>query len=300
MRIAAPARLEGDHTGIMAKSKLDMGKAWSQATGLIGANRDTISAIAGLFFFLPSFAAGLLVPEVSTSVPVSGQGAGGDPQAAMQQALDQLLAAYGDSWAVLVAVSVAGFVGSLSLLALLTDRGHPTVGEALGTAVRSIPAYLAAQLLCALGAGLVIALPLALLAAFAPPAVVALAALALVVLVIYLAVKFSLIAPVIAIEAVRNPIAAIARSWRLTQGNSLRILGFIVLLLAVMVIIAALVQGVLMLVLAAIGGAVERIGSALVSALVSAVMTVIILVVLAAIHRQLAGGAPERLPARFE
>ena len=30
-------------------------------------------------------------------------------------------------------------------------------------------------------------------------------------------------APVIAIEEVRNPIAAITRSWRLTKGNSLRI-----------------------------------------------------------------------------
>jgi hypothetical protein len=197
-------------------------------------------------------------------------------------------------------VSVAGFVGSLSLLALLTDRGHPTVGEALGTGVRSIPAYLAAQVACGLAAGLVIALPLALLAAFAPPAVLALAGLALVVLVIYLAVKFSLIAPVIAIDAVRNPLAAIARSWRLTRGNSLRIFGFIVLLLAVMVIIAALVQGVLMLVLAAIGGEVARIGTALVGALVNTVMTVIILVVLAAIHRQLAGGTPERLAATFE
>jgi hypothetical protein len=284
----------------MANSKLDMGKAWSQATGLIGANRDTISAIAGLFFFLPSFAAALLVPEAGTSVPVSGPAASGNPQVAMQQALDQIMALYADNWVVLVAVSVAGFVGSLSLLALLTDRGHPTVGEALGTGVRSIPAYLAAQVACGLAAGLVIALPLALLAAFAPPAVLALAGLALVVLVIYLAVKFSLIAPVIAIDAVRNPLAAIARSWRLTRGNSLRIFGFIVLLLAVMVIIAALVQGVLMLVLAAIGGEVARIGTALVGALVNTVMTVIILVVLAAIHRQLAGGTPERLAATFE
>ena len=45
----------------MALRKLDMGTAWTQATGLMGANRDTISAIAGLFFFLPALASGLLL-----------------------------------------------------------------------------------------------------------------------------------------------------------------------------------------------------------------------------------------------
>ena len=284
----------------MANAKLDMGKAWTQTTALIGANKDTISALAGLFFFLPSFAAGLVMPEVSTTVPVSGQRQSGDPQVAMQQAMDQISALYADSWPALVAISIAGFIGSMSLLALLTDRGNPTVGEALGKGLRSIPAYIGAQLLSALAAGVAIGVPLALLAALAPPAVVAIAGLALVVLVIYVAVKFSLIAPVIAIDEERNPIAAIARSWRLTKGNSLRIFAFFVLLFVVIVIIGALVQGILTLILSAAGGEVARIGIAAVSALVNAVITVIFLVVLAAIHRQLAGAAPERLAETFE
>lgn len=283
----------------MANTKLDMGKAWVQATGLIGANKDTISALAGLFFFLPSFAAALFLPEAAATVP-AGPREGGDPQVAMQQAMDQITALYADNWPVLLAVTIAGFIGSMSLLALLTDRGNPTVGEALGKGLKSIPAYIAAQLLSALAAGVAIGLPLGLLAALAPPAVVAFAGLALVVLVIYIAVKFSLIAPVIAIDEERNPLAAIARSWRLTKGNSVRIFAFMVLLFAVIVIIGALVQGVLTLILAAIGGEVARIGTGLVSALINAVMTVIFLVVLASIHRQLAGAAPERLAETFE
>ncbi|WP_086619968.1 glycerophosphoryl diester phosphodiesterase membrane domain-containing protein [Erythrobacter tepidarius] len=284
----------------MANAKLDMGKAWTQATALIGANKDTISALAGLFFFLPSFAAGLMMPEVGATLPVSGPGQSGDPQAAMQQAMDQFAALYADSWPALVAISIAGFIGSMSLLALLTDRGHPTVGEALGKGVRSIPSYIAAQLLSALAAGVAIGVPLALLAALAPPVVVAIAGLALVVLVIYVAVKFSLIAPVIAIDEERNPVAAIARSWRLTKGNSLRIFAFFVLLFVVIVIIGALVQGILTLILSAAGGEVARIGIAAVNALVNAIITVIFLVVLAAVHRQLAGAAPERLAETFE
>jgi hypothetical protein len=68
----------------MANTKLDMGVAWTTATGLIGANKDTISAIAGLFFFLPSFAAALFIPEASTTVPASGDNE--DPAVAMQAA----------------------------------------------------------------------------------------------------------------------------------------------------------------------------------------------------------------------
>jgi hypothetical protein len=284
----------------MANIKLDMGKAWTQTTALIGANKDTISAIAGLFFFLPTFAAALLLPEASTTIPVSGANQGGDPSVAMQEALDQISALYADNWPVLLAISVAGFIGSLSLLALLTDKGRPTVGEALGQGIRSIPTYIAAQLLSALAAGVVVGLPLGLMAALAPPAVTATAGLALIVLVIYLFVKFSLIAPVIAIDQERNPIAAMGRSWRLTKGNSVRIFAFIVLLFAVIVIIGALVQGVLTLIFSAIGGEVATIGTGLVSALVNTVMTVIFLVVIAAIHRQLSGGTPEKIAEAFE
>jgi hypothetical protein len=284
----------------MANAKLDMGKAWTQATALIGANKDTISALAGLFFFLPSFGAGLFMPDQTATIPADGARQSGDPQVAMQQAMDQISALYADNWPFLLAVSIAGFIGSMSLLALLSDRGNPTVGEAMGKGIRAIPAYIAAQLLSALLAGVMIGLPLGLLAALAPPAVVGIAAIALVVLVIYLAVKFSLIAPVIAIDEERNPMAAIRRSWRLTKGNSLRIFAFFVLLFVVIVIIGALVQGILTLVLSAIGGEVARIGIAAVSALVNAMITVIFLVVLAAIHRQLAGSAPERLAETFE
>lgn len=284
----------------MANIKLDMGKAWTQTTALIGANKDTISAIAGLFFFLPTFAAALLLTETSTTIPISGQRQGGNPDVAMQQALDQISALYADNWPVLLAISIAGFIGSLSLLALLTDKGRPTVGEALGQGIRSIPTYIAAQLLSALAAGVVVGLPLGLMAALAPPAVTATAGLALIVLVIYLFVKFSLISPVIAIDQERNPIAAMARSWRLTKGNSVRIFAFIVLLFAVIVIIGALVQGVLTLILSAIGGQVEAIGVGLVSALVNTVMTVIFLVVIASIHRQLSGGTPEAIAETFE
>ncbi len=283
----------------MTNRKLDMGQAWTQTTGLIGANRDTISAIAGLFFFLPSFAAAIFVPELANPPQPAGP-SGADPSVAMQALVDQMSAIYAANWPLLLAISMVQFVGSMSLFALLTDRGHPTVGEALGTGLRSIPAYIAAQLLSAIAAGIAIGLPLGLIAAIAPPAVAALALVAGLVVILYLFIKFSLIAPVIAIEGERNPVAAIKRSWRLTKGNSFRIVLFLFLLLFTIGIISALVTGILGLVLAAFGEPVTSVGTDVVGGLVNALLTVIFLVVTVAIHRQLAGASPEALATEFE
>lgn len=283
----------------MALTKLDMGKAWTQATGLIGANRDTIGAIAGLFFFLPTFAIGLFVPELANPTPPAAP-AGADPDAAMQAMMDQMSAIYADNWPLILLISVVQFIGSMGLFALLTDRGNPTVGEALATGVKSIPSYIAAQFLSALGAGLALGLPLGLAIALAPSVVVGLGVVMILVLIVYIMVKLSLVAPVIAIEGERNPVAAILRSWRLTKGNSLRIFIFIALLMVVIGIVATLVSGILALIFAAFGDTIAAIGGGIVGALINALVTVIFLVVTVAIHRQLTGASPERVAAAFE
>lgn len=282
----------------MAHRKLDMGKAWTETTGLTGSNRDTIGAIAGLFFFLPSFALALLAPDVVNPEPVPTAGA--DPQAVMQATINQISAAYAESWLLMLTLSIAQFIGSLALLALLTDSARPTVGEALTRGVKSIPSYIGAQILSALAAGVVIGLPLGLIAAAAPPAAVVIAAFLLIMCALYMFVKFSLVAPVIVIDDERNPIKALARSWRLTKGNSFRIVVFMVLLFFTFGIIAALVSGILGLVLSAAGTQVAQIGNGVVSALVNAVMGVVFLVVIAAVHRQLAGPSTDGLAATFE
>jgi hypothetical protein len=282
----------------MAKSKLDMGKAWTQATGLIGSNRDTIGAIAGLFFFLPAFALALFAPELVNPQPAAPAGA--DPQVAMQAAVDQMTQAYADNWALFLGLTIAQFVGSLSLLALLTDRGRPTVREALRIGLRSIPSYLAAQLLSALAVGLAVGIPLGIVAAAGSAIAVVLVGFALVLIGVYLFVKFSLIAPVIAIDGVRNPITALSQSWRLTKGNSFRIVAFMLLLFFTIGIIAALVSGIFGLIFSALGPQIADIGTGLVSALVNTFIGVIFLVVIAAVHRQLSGQSPEGLAQTFE
>lgn len=283
----------------MAQHKLDMGKAWVQATGLMGANRDTISAIAGLFFFLPSMASALIVPELANPSQPDAP-AGADPELVMQAMIDQMSEIYAANWPILLAVFIVQFIGSMSLFALLTDRGNPTVGEALKTGLKSMPSYIAAQLLMVLLASLAIGLPLGVISALGGAAVAGLAVLVAMVLIVYVLVKLSLVAPVIAIEGERNPFTAIGRSWQLTKGNSLRIFAFVLLLVIVIGIISALVSGILGLVLAALGDPVATIGNGVVNALINALLTVVFLVVTVAIYRQLVGATPERTAEIFE
>lgn len=281
----------------MTNRKLDMGKAWTQATGLIGSNRETITAIAGLFFFLPSFAGGVFIPDLA---PPAATSSGADPQVAFGALVEGMSALYARYWPLMILLSVVQFIGSMALFALLTDRGNPTVGEALGTGLKSIPTYIAAQLIGGIGMALVVGIVIGLLGVIAPPAVVVLVAAAMMLVALWVFLRLSLTAPVIAIERVLNPLAALARSWRLTKGNSLRILLFLFLLLFTMGIIAALVSGILGLILTAFGEPVTSIGIDIVSGLVNAVLAVIFLVVTAAIHRQLAGPSTEALAETFE
>jgi membrane-anchored glycerophosphoryl diester phosphodiesterase (GDPDase) len=139
-----------------------------------------------------------------------------------------------------------------------------------------------------------------LIAATGSPAATLLAGAVLVMLGFYVFVKFMLIAPVIAIDGFRNPIKAMARSWRLTKGNSVRIALFLLLLFFTIGIISALVTGILGLVLSALGSDIAAVGLGVVNAAVNAGLGVIFLVVIAAIHRQLAGHSPEGLAATFE
>ena len=283
----------------MTGRKLDMGAAWSNATAMIGQNKDTVSAIVGLFYFLPYLAVGLLAPEAINPQPAD-VGAGGSPNAAAQAAIDQLSAAYADSWPMLLAVVIAQFIGSLSLLALLGNPDSPTVGEALKRGLAAAPAYFLVQVLSVLLVSLAIGIPLGVIMAAAPGIVGAIGVFAAMAGALYLFVKFSLLGPVVAIEQVRNPIAALRRSWQLTKGNSLRIAIFIFLLFLTIGIVSVLVTLVLGLVFALFSQGIADIGNAVVASLVNAVLGVIFVVVLAAVHQQLAGPSGAQLAATFE
>ena len=268
----------------------DMSEAWREATAMIKANREVLTIIAGIFFFLPSVGMGFALPDMNAVFS--------DP-AAMQA---QVLAFYADWGWLIVLMLLVQVAGYLAMLALLRDRSRPTVGQAIGIGLKGLLPAIGAYLLFVLATipvVLVLILVIALLAVVAGETgsaiVGVVAALGLGVFFIYAIVRLSLWAPVIAIDKVHNPLAVLRRSWRMTKGTTLSLFVFY-MLLAVVYLVISLVLGMIMGALALVlGESVGLIVSSVLSGVIGAVAAMIYVAVLAAVHRQLSGawGAAE-------
>ena len=274
--------------------KFDMGAAWNEAVRLIAANRQVITIVAGVFFFLPYLAFMLLFMNQMEALQAA-QTASANSEAMS----DAMMTFYSEVWWVILLLAVIQGIGMLGLLSLLSDRTRPTVGHALSTGVKLFLPYIGAQLLISVILGLLILVPIAVGAGASVTAGVVLGVIA-VVAFFYLFTKFILTPVVIALERQVNPIAALGRSWQLTKGNSVRIFLFIVLLVIAVMIVGAVFSMILGLLFALAGSEAALIGQALTSGLVNAVFYVIFLAVLAAIYRQLAGTSAETVRETFE
>ena len=258
--------------------KFDSNRAWQEASAAVAASREALFALAGVFFLVPSLAFALFTGEPQLA-------ANAKPQAAMAMMQEYYLQAL--PW--LVPVTLLQGAGSLAVLALLSHHARPTVGEAIRTGFLALLPYIAAQLLLSMGLGLAFAVPVGLGMAGAK-AVALLIGMGLAAFAFYAMIKTSLLGPVIVIEGERNPMRALARSWRLTKGNSARILVFYLLIgLAFLIVtgIGAAIVGAIIAVVA--GPEAGRISGAVVQSTLGAGMTLYFVAATAAIHRQLAG-----------
>ena len=263
--------------------KLDLGQAWNEALALLGRHRDLTLIVAAVFFFLPNAISTVALPSSTELQAQLAAGDSGDPEAMMAA----LTGFYEQIWPAMVAIGLLQIVGMLTLLVLWTRRTSPTVGEALAFGLKGFLPLIGAQILSTL---IVIAAVflLIVIGALINEAIAVLMGLLGLLLAIYLWVKFSLVAPVVAAEGVLNPVRILQRSFRATKGNSLRIFAFFLLLIICAIVISLLVS----MVGSIFGLAGEDVGlfaSAIIGALVSMVLTTIYTGVLAAIHRQLAG-----------
>lgn len=270
--------------------KFDSNRAWKEAAAAVNANREVLFAIAGVFILLPSLAFGLLFPQPVATPDMSGE-----------QATSMILAFYQDAMPWLLPMTILQAVGSLSLLTLFTDRRRPTVGEAIRMGATGLLSYLGAQLLVGLALGTIAVLALGLATATGLVALAVVLWIAILVGAVYVAVKTSLTAPVIMVERVRNPVAALRRSWLLTKGNSARIGVFYALLGLVFLVAISIISALIGIVVAVIAGAeAARVVNVIVSSALGTTMTLYFIAVVAAIHRQLAGPSPEAVGATFE
>lgn len=272
-------------------------RAWQEAVSAVSANRDVLMPVAGVFFLLPAVIAAFFLGDVQTQML---------SQLGNPEALNKVMEGkFGLFMAIGLFSGLAQFVGAIAMLMLLTDRGRPTVGQAIGAAFSALPTMIGVMVLIWLGmvAAVLVMGVLSAALAMALPAGLATFLIAVLLMggVFYLLVKLSLVTPVVAIEGVRNPITALSRSWNLTKGNSLRIFGFYVLLFLAYMVISMLIMMVIGGLLALAGtGTVVTFLSSVVSGAVGAVVAMVFTAVVAAIHRQLAGPSTEAISATFE
>jgi hypothetical protein len=269
--------------------KFSMSEAWRDATAMMSANREVLLIVAGIFFFIPGVAMGLAMGDVQQIMLA-------DPE----NAQEMVLSFYAD-WGWLLALGgLASVLGYLALLALLRDHNRPTVGEAIKIGLIGLLPAIGAYIVLVLGLG-VVAAALAMIAGVTGNAAVGLlVALVIVAVVIYVLVKVSLSGPVIAIDKVYNPFKILARSWRLTKGNSFRLFLFYLLLTVTYIVIAAVSSGIIALLLALLGESVATTVNAVISAAISAVAYLVFVAVLAAVHRQLSGPSAAAVSEIFE
>lgn len=164
-----------------------------------------LTAVAGMFVFLPQLTLLLLVPDVPDMSTVTGTDPNDPTMRAYTVALQTWVGNYG-----LLYLSVVGaaLYGQFALVALYLTPTRATVGGALGTAIRLLPRLLLASAVWALPLGLIgmvlMRIPFLILPLFA-----------------LILARTLLTGPAIIAARPIGAVAALGRSFVLTRGNML-------------------------------------------------------------------------------
>lgn len=272
--------------------QFDMNRTWSQALTLVRKNFQLLALIAGVFMLLPSVLFYIAFPDVLAMMSTTA-----DPEVMEAQMLAVMpqLATFG-----LLALLVQ-MVGYMAMIALIgSDR--PTVGESIMRGIKGLPALIGAGIVFTAGyvaltlvLSLIIGLVAAVLGMASEGAAAGLALIlsfVIIVVLLYVMVRFCLTLPNIVLERL-GPLAALARSWRLTKPRAGAILGFFALLFIAYMVISML----LFIVFGAFGfvaggpiasGTVLVLG--LLSGLIGTLVAMLLSGILVSIHEQLSGG----------
>jgi hypothetical protein len=265
-------------------TKLSITRAWNETAEILKRDASALFIIAFALIALPQVIYQALAPQDPSAEP----GAAG--------ALLML--------ALLATILVLSIAGSIAISALALGRER-VVGSAIALGFRRSLSLFGASLLIGL-VFLVIGVPLMLLAGLDPQVLsagaspggggVAVGFLILLILGLALWVRFMLMTPAAA-DGPGGSVALIRRSWHLTKGHTLRLIGFIVLMiiagLAVVLAVTA-VAGIIVSI--ALGtpqpGSLGTVILLLVGGVVNAVFLMILTTMVARIYTQLGGGAP--------
>lgn len=263
-------------------ASLSISRAWDETKAVLARDGRLISTVAMALLFLPQVLASTISPPANLTDVAAPSGAG---------------------LIVLVALLVS-MIGQLAIVRLAVGPAT-SVGDAIRHGASRFPSALAAFVMFVFGMALILVplimalglTPLIMNPASPPPPDALGKMLLLVLVAFFLSVKFLLVTPVASAETV-GPIAILKRSWTLTGGHYLRLVGFILLatIAALIVVIVAQIVGAIVAKLFAdtvnplsAGALVLALFTAGAQAALSAIFTVM----LARIYVQVAGRAAE-------
>ena len=261
----------------------DMNRIWSQAVAMVRADWQNLALIAGIFFLLPNLIVVVALPDLMGQLQVPPTNA--DELIARLTPLLPTLLTIG---VVTMLLSIFGYAAMIRLLA----HDRPSMGEAMRAAIGALPMLLgcvlvafAGYMVFALVGGMAVALVALGLGLLIGPEAASLVGIILLVLVLaWLAVRFTLVTAVVMLEGVSSPLAAFTRSWQLTKSSHRRLCAFLALLLLPYLVVSGLISNV-----AGLTG--NLFFSALVSGLLSVAFTMLLTAIIVAMHQQLSGAA---------
>lgn len=266
--------------------KFDGNLAWKQAAAAVGANRELVLALAGVFFFLPSFALVMLFKQ-----PAVPPGANPEEMMAVMQPFFAAMA----PWFLLGSITQA--FGQAALIELFGRGVGTTVGDALRRGLRALPYYIVVQLLVGMMVALVMVFGQMIGGIVTPVLGLMLA--------IYLACQAYgrvVVASTLVVLEDLNPIAALVRAVRLSRGNTFRIGNFLFLLLIgcfVIISVLTILLGIVAALTIGEGRTAEMLTGFFTSAAAAAVLGYFAAIAVA-IFRQMTGALPEQASAPFE
>jgi hypothetical protein len=235
--------------------KLSYTAIWADTVRLIRAHGSLAAALAGVFIFLPALLIGHFLPTPQTS----------DPNQVVNLIVEHFRANF--HWMLLSALLSSA--GALAILFLVL-RGATTVGAAIAAAFALLVPYFLAVVLT----GIPIAVGIAL---FIVPG-------------LYLIGRLVPLGPVMVAEGTRNPLAAIARTWRLTKGHGWAVTGFFLLVIVAGLILSmVLTMAISLIFRLALPDDIAGFLGLIVSTAANTALQVVMVFVYAAVYRALAG-----------
>jgi hypothetical protein len=288
---------------------IDIGRVFSTSVTMLRQRFWLLLGMLVVFFAIESAASvvlsvGLVVVGMAGAL---GLGAGlDDPTALGGLGIGMMLffALFYAAYAVLLLAQQAAMV------TLASPLEEPAFGTAMMRGFRSALPFFAISVLMLLGYAL---LTVALIAVIGVSAagggatggvIAVVLGLASLPLMIFLVCRFAVLVPVVAVDQVFNPIAALRRSWSVTRGKVLRILlaliGFVAVSLVMLGVPLALVVGIIYL---GQGSAAVSIVAVIIGIVlfipITALFAIFISTFTAALHCEVTGGGAERLEEVF-